>query len=113
MEEVIKGMPKTKRLYGDKGYASQANRERLRGQKIKNGLMYKASRGHELSTRQKKFNRLVSGIRYRVEQCFGTLKRRFRFTRASYFSEVKVEAQMTIKAISFNLLKAYRQAYCV
>lgn len=113
MEEVIKGMPEIKRLYGDKGYASQANRDHLRGKKIKNGLMYKASRGHELSPRQKKFNRLVSGIRYRVEQCFGTLKRRFRFTRASYLTEVKVEAQMTIKAISFNLLKAYRQAYCV
>ncbi|MBX9621462.1 MAG: IS5 family transposase [Alphaproteobacteria bacterium] len=113
LEEVIKGMPKTKRLYGDKGYASQNNREHLRGQKIKTGLMYKASRGHDLSSRQKKFNRLVSGIRYRVEQCFGTLKRRFRFTRASYFSEVKVEAQMILKAISFNLLKAYRQVYCV
>lgn len=113
MEEVIKGMPQTKRLYGDKGYASQNNREHLRGQRIKSGLMYKASRGHELSDRQKKFNRLVSGIRYRVEQCFGTLKRRFRFTRASYLTEVKVEAQMTVKAISFNLLKAYRQAYCV
>lgn len=112
MEEVIKGMPKTKRLYGDKGYASQKNREYLRGQQIKSGLMYKASRGHELSNRQKKFNRLVSRIRYRVEQCFGTLKRRFRFTRASYLTTLKVEAQMTIKAISFNLLKAYRQAYC-
>jgi len=113
MEEVIKCMPNIKRLYGDKGYASQNNREHLRGHHIKNGLMYKASRGHELSNRQKKFNRLVSGSRYRIEQCFGTLKRRFRFTRASYFSEVTVEAQMTIKAISFNLLKAYRQAYCV
>lgn len=113
MEEVIKGMPKPKRLYADKGYASQNNREHLRAQKIKNGLMYKASRGHELSPRQKKFNRLVSGTRYRVEQCFGTLKRRFRFTRASYLSEVKVEAQMITKAISFNLLKAYRQVYYV
>lgn len=111
MKEVIKGMPKTTRLYGDKGYASQKNREHLRAQKIKNGLMYKASRGHALTPRQKKFNRLVSGIRYRVEQCFGTLKRRFRFTRASYLTQVKVEAQMTAKAISFNLLKAYRQAY--
>ena len=106
-------MPKRRRLYGDKGYASQNNREYLQSQKIKNGLMYKASRGHGLTERQKKFNRLVSGIRYRVEQCFGTLKRRFRFTRASYLTEIKVEAQMTIKAISFNLLKAYRQAYCV
>ncbi len=113
MEEVIEGMPETKRLYGDKGYASQSNRAHLRGQKIKNGLMYKASRGHELSPRQKHFNRLVSGVRYRVEQCFGTLKRRFRFTRASYLTEAKVEAQMTLKAISFNLLKAYRQVYCV
>lgn len=93
--------------------ASQANRQHLRGQKIKNGLMYKASRGHELNDHQKKFNRLVCGIRYRVEQCFGTLKRRFRFTRASYLTKIKVEAQMPVKAISFNLLKAYRQAYCV
>lgn len=113
MEDVIRGMPQTTRLYGDKGYASQKNREHLRDQKIKNGLMYKASRGHGLTSRQKKFNRLVSGIRYKVEQCFGTLKRRFRFTRASYLTQVKVEAQMTVKAISFNLLKAYRQAYCV
>ena len=113
MEEVIKQMPPTIRLYGDKGYASQKNREYLRGQKIKVGLMYKASRGHELTPRQKKFNRLVSGIRYRVEQCFGTLKRRFQFTRAAYLTQAKVEAQMTAKAISFNLLKAYRQAYCV
>ncbi|MBS0272480.1 MAG: IS5 family transposase [Proteobacteria bacterium] len=112
MEEVIKGMPKIKRLYGDKGYASQANRQHLRGQKIKNGLMYKASRGYELSDHPKKFNRLVSQVRYRIEQCFGTLKRRFRFMRASYLTEIKVEAQMTVKAISFNLLKAYRQAYC-
>lgn len=111
MEEVIQEMPKTIRLYGDKGYASQKNRQHLRGQKIKVGLMYKASRGYELTSRQKKFNRLVSGVRYRVEQCFGTLKRRFRFTRASYLTQIKVEAQMTVKAISFNLLKAYRQAY--
>jgi hypothetical protein len=55
---------------------------------------------------QKLFNRLISKRRFIVEQGFGTLKRRFCFGRASYISRLKVEAQLRLKAICFNLLKA-------
>jgi len=51
---------------------------------------------------------LVSQKRHLVEQAFGTLKRRFQFERASYFTVAKVHGQMTLKAIAFNLLKAVR-----
>lgn len=105
LEEVVKNR-RDKRLYGDKGYASQGNKDFLRSKCIKNGLMEKAKRNKPLTYWQKVFNRMISKIRYRVEQGFGTLKRKFKFGRASYFTTPKVKGQMALKAIAFNLLKA-------
>jgi IS5 family transposase len=59
---------------------------------------------------QKKFNHLISKARYRVEQSFGTLKRRFHFAGASYFTTAKVHGQMTLKAMAFNLLKGLNKS---
>jgi transposase, IS5 family len=95
-----------KRMYGDKGYSSTKNRDTLKEKGIKNGLMEKAKKNKPLTHWQKTFNQMVSKVRYRVEQCFGTLKRRFHFSRASYFTAAKVQGQMTLKAIAYNLLKA-------
>ena len=105
LKEIIEDR-RDKRLYGDKGYASQSNKDLLRSKGIKNGLMEKAKRNKPLTHWQKVFNGLISKIRYRVEQAFGTLKRKFKFTRASYFTTPKVQGQMALKAIAFNLLKA-------
>lgn len=105
LEEVMKTR-QDKRLYGDKGYASQKNKAFLRSKGIKNGLMEKAKRNKPLTHWQKVFNRMISKIRYRVEQGFGTLKRKFKFTRASYLTTPKVQGQLALKAIAFNLLKA-------
>lgn len=111
-EEVIKER-QDKRLYGDKGYASAANRDSLKNKGIKNGLMEKAKKNKPLTHWQKKFNRLISKIRYKVEQGFGTLKRRFRFARASYLTTAKVHGQMTLKAIAFNLLKSLNKTVLI
>jgi IS5 family transposase len=105
LEEIMKTR-RDKRLYGDKGYASQRNKDLLRAKGIKNGLMEKAKRNKPLTHWQKVFNRMISTIRYKVEQGFGTLKRKFKLTRASYFTTPKVQGQMAVKAIAFNLLKA-------
>ena len=96
---------KYKRMYGDKGYSSKENKELLRSKGIKNGIMEKAVKDKPLTSWQKRFNHMISKVRYRVEQGFGTLKRRFKFSRASYFTLPKVHAQMSLKAITFNLLK--------
>ncbi len=111
LEEVVKNR-RDKRLYADKGYASQGNKDLLRSKGIKNGLMEKARRNKPLTHWQKVFNRMISKIRYKVEQGFGTLKRKFRFTRASYFTTPKVQGQMVLKAIAFNLLKAANKVSC-
>jgi IS5 family transposase len=89
-----------------RGYASQSNKEMLRAKKTKNGLMEKAKRNKPLSSWQKVFNRMISKVRYRIEQGFGTLKRKFKFVRVAYFTTLKVQGQMALKAIAFNLLKA-------
>ncbi|MDQ7080658.1 MAG: transposase, partial [Paracoccaceae bacterium] len=55
---------------------------------------------------RKRFNRLISKRRFRVEQCFGTMKRLFGLHRARYFGRAKAHAQMVMAAIAQNLLKA-------
>jgi IS5 family transposase len=104
LEKIIPEI-KAKRLYADKGYASEHNRELIKG-KFKDGIMHKATKNTPLTSRQKLINKLISKIRYIVEQGFGTLKRKFGLARASYMTKAKVEAQFRFKAICFNLSKA-------
>ena len=105
LPRMIKNL-KGGRLMADKAYASEENRRILKEKSIKDGIMHKAKRNHPLRSSQKKFNKLISQKRYKIEQGFGTLKRRFRFSRASYLTKIKVEAQLRFKSMCFNLLKA-------
>jgi len=107
LEKTISGLD-IQAVLADKGYATEANREWLKKQGYLDGVMRKATRGHPLSEAEKAVNKLISKVRFKVEQCFGTLKRRFQFQRARYVGLKKVEGQMCLKAICFNLLKAYR-----
>lgn len=93
------------RVLADKAYASKANREALRG-KHRDGIMRKAARNRPLRASEKRFNRLISKRRFRVEQCFGTMKRLFGLARARYFGLARTHAQLAMAAISQNLLKA-------
>ena len=103
-ETMTKGR-KAQRVLADKAYASAANRARLKGQH-RDGIMRKAVRGRPLRASEKRFNRLISKQRFRIEQCFGTMKRLFGLHRARYFGTEKTHAQMIMAAISQNLLKA-------
>lgn len=95
-----------KTLLADKGYASKANREHIHSKGYHDGIMHKASRNQALSEAQKQQNHYIKKNRYVIEQCFGTLKRRFGFRRANYFTQEKVKAQSLLKAMCHNLLKA-------
>lgn len=99
------------RLYADKGYASAANRHELRQRKIKSAIMHKAQRNIPLTVRQKQANQVISRRRYIIEQCFGTAKRLFGMARASYFGTQKVNAQVILKSICMNLLKASNKIF--
>ena len=105
LEKLVDGA-KAKRFLADKAYASKANRAHLKEKQIKDGIMHKAARNHPLRASQKRFNKLISKRRFRVEQVFGTAKRLFAMGRARYFSTAKTHAQLTMVAICMNLLKA-------
>ena len=96
---------KAQRVLADKAYASKTNRAALKG-KHRDGILHKAVRNRPLRQSQKRFNRMISKHRFRVEQCFGTMKRLFGLHRARYFGVAKTHAQMVMAAISQNLLKA-------
>lgn len=97
---------KAKRAKADKASASKANRAFLRDHGYRDGIMHKAVRGRPLTATQKKFNKLISKTRFRIEQCFGTQKRLFGLCRSRYFGVAKTHAQMAIAAIGQNRLKA-------
>lgn len=97
---------RAKRIMADKASASKANRAFLKEHGYRDGIMHKAVRGRPLRASQKKFNRMISKTRFRIEQCFGTQKRLFGLHRARYFGVDKTHAQMVMAAIGQNLLKA-------
>jgi len=59
------------------GVSGAANREMLADRGKRSGIMFRAARDHPLGPWRKFFNRLVSKLRWIVEQCFGTFKRLF------------------------------------
>ena len=103
---LLKGLRKGVKVHADKGYSSKDNRKALAKQKLGDGIMEKAHRGSPLTEAQTIRNKLLSKVRYVVEQSFGTLHRKFRYSKASYFGTAKVTAQCRLKAICLNLLKA-------
>lgn len=106
LDAMTNGLKKGTRVQADKGFFSAENKAILRKKGLKNGLMYKAFRNTPLTKRKIQFNKLISKTRWRIEQCFGTIKRRFSYQKASYFTTEKVDAQFKMKAMCLNLLKA-------
>lgn len=105
LETMLK-LISAERLLADKAYYDANNNELLKSKGIKNRILQKAVKNKPLTKRQRLRNILISKVRYKVEQCFGTLKRKFNFTRANYFTTIKVHSQALLKACCFNMLKA-------
>ena len=65
---------------------------------MRDGIMRKAARGRPLRAPEKRFDRLIAKRRFRIEQCFGMMKR--------LFGLAGIHAQRAIAAIGQNLLEA-------
>ena len=86
-ETMIEGS-NAQRVLADKAYASKANSDALKS-KHRDGILHKAVHGRPLRQSQKRFNKLISNHRFRIEQCFGTTKRLSGLHRARYFGVAK------------------------
>ena len=93
-------------LMADKGYQVPDNEELLKEMGIKNRIQHKAYRNRPLTDWQKRFNKLISQLRYVVERTFGGMKRWFGAGRARYKGLAKVHGQHVLEAIAHNLYRS-------
>ena len=95
-------------VYADKGYCSFDNREFLAANELNDGTMDKAPRKGKLTEFEKLRNKAISMVRYIVERSLGTMKSDYAFSRARYLGIEKVEAELHLIGMAFNLKKAMR-----
>lgn len=108
LEDVIEkaGVEKGSRVLADKGYSSESNRNYLKKNGLKDGIMYKAVKNKPLTGHQAKFNKIVSQTRYKVERTFGGIFRWFKTGLARYVGKDKTHTQHLIEAIAYNLYRS-------
>ena len=108
LETLVKEshLPAKSRVYADKGYTSANNRKLLKQHKCKDGIMNRAYRNKPLTDRERKRNKLISKRRYIVERVFGTLKQHYDMARASYLGTLKVQGELLLSSLAYNLKRA-------
>ena len=108
LKKLVKesGLPSKSRVYADKGYTSADNRNFLKQHRCKDGIMNRAYRNKPLTERERKRNKLISKRRYIVERVFGTLKQHYAMGRASYLGTLKVQGELLLSSLAYNLKRA-------
>jgi IS5 family transposase len=108
LEALVKKsrLPEKSRVYADKGYTSAKNRKVLKENKYKDGIMNRAYRNKPLTERERQRNKLISKRRFIVERVFGTLKQHYGMARASYLGTVKVQGELLLSSLAYNLKRA-------
>lgn len=108
LEEVLNSadLPKHIPLKADKGYQSEKNNEIVKQKELKNHILKKAKKNKPLTEWEKKFNKLVGKIRFKVERTFGSIKRWFNGGIARYRGIEKMHTQNLMEALSYNLYRS-------
>jgi IS5 family transposase len=99
-------LPENIPLKADKGYQSKKNSALLKERKLKNHILKKAKRNKALTQWEKKFNKLVGKVRFKVERTFGGIKRWFQGGVARYRGMAKMHTQNLMEAMSYNLYRS-------
>lgn len=108
LEDVVAKaqLAKGSRVRADKGYSSESNRQYLKDNELKDGIMYKALKNKPLTNHQQKFNKIVSQKRYKIERTFGSIKIWFKTGIARYIGKAKTHTQHVMEAIAYNLYRS-------
>ena len=97
-----------KKVFADKGCFGKPNREFLALNKIKDGIMRKATIGTELTEDEKERNKAISKVRYIVEQYFGLSNLHNKAYRARFPKLIKNALDALFRQMAFNLSRASR-----
>jgi len=94
-----------KKVFADKGYFGEKNREFLSLNQIQDGIMRKATRGAQLTPYEKERNKAISKIRYKVEQYFGISHLHHHAHRARFTKLIKNATDALFRQLAFNLFR--------
>jgi IS5 family transposase len=107
---VIKGIHTKKlppKVYADKGYHGHANREFLHINDMADGIMRKDERNAILTGLEIERNKMISKVRYKIEQYFGVTALHQGAGQARFTTLVKEGWDRLCHAIAFNIKRSY------
>ena len=93
------------KVFADKGYFGEKNREFLSFNQIQDGIMRKATRGAQLTAYEIERNKAISKIRYKVEQYFGISHLHHHAHRARFTRLIKNALDVLFRQLAFNLFR--------
>jgi len=99
---------KIKKVYADKGYAGEPNRDFLALNKIEDGIMRKDSTTAKLTRLEIQRNKAISKIRYIVEQYFGISHLHDGAKRARFTTLIKNKFDAWFRQAAFNVARGMR-----
>jgi len=111
---VVNGIHTKKLLpnvYADKGYYGQVNREFLHINDIADRIMRKGEQNATLTQLEIKRNKMISKVRYKIEQYFGVTALPQGAGRARFTTLAKEGWDRLCHAIAFNIKRSYRVGF--
>ena len=99
---------KIKKVYADKGYAGEPNRDFLALNHIEDGIMRKDSTTAKLTDFEIQRNKLISKIRYIVEQYFGISHLHARAKRDRFTTLIKNKFDAWFRQAAFNIARGMK-----
>jgi IS5 family transposase len=97
-----------KKVYADKGYYGEPNRDFLNLNHIEDGIMRKDTRTAKLTEYEKERNKKISKKRYIVEQYFGLSHLHDRAKRARFTTIIKNIIDAMCRQAAFNITRGAR-----
>lgn len=95
------------KVYADKGYHGQANREFLHINDIADGIMRKDKRNATLTQLEIERNKMISKVRYKIEQYFGVTALH-QGAGLARFTTMAEGWDRLCHAMAFNIKRSYR-----
>jgi transposase, IS5 family len=91
------------KIYADKGYCGQDNRRFLSRNEISDGIMRKDYPNAKLTELEHERNKLISKVRYKIEQYFGLTERHMGGSRSRFTTLVKENWNRLGMVMAFNI----------
>lgn len=98
----MQGQEMPPKVYADKGYCSQDNREFLHMNQMADGIMRKEYPNAKLTDLEHERNKGISKIRYKIEQYFGITERHMGAGRARFTTLIKEYWNRLCQVMAFN-----------